>query len=174
MYACILAIKSFEHYVLSGQGINMTCHLGHLLTSEMDNEHETQIRYSETKCTVMHHLHPLCSYIQPLLDKLNIVRVTTVFVAQRVNLRPLIHSVFVFYLSADGKVYAFGGMGVDTTPQALVRVYETEKDQWQPLTSMPTPRYGATPFVRGNKIYLMGKQDYTINFSHSGFYRFSL
>lgn len=65
-------------------------------------------------------------------------------------------------LSADGKVYAFGGMGVDTTPQALVRVYETEKDQWQPLTSMPTPRYGATSFVRGNKIYLMGKQEYII------------
>lgn len=60
-------------------------------------------------------------------------------------------------LPADGKVYAFGGMGADTTPQALVRAYEAEKDQWQPLASMPTPRYGATPFVRGNKIYLMGK-----------------
>ncbi|KAK1899036.1 Kelch domain containing protein 8B [Dissostichus eleginoides] len=56
----------------------------------------------------------------------------------------------------DGKVYALGGMGADTTPQALVRVYEAEKDQWQPMTSMPTPRYGATPFVRGNKIYMMG------------------
>lgn len=61
------------------------------------------------------------------------------------------------YVSIDGKVYALGGMGVDTTPQALVRVYDAEKDQWQPLTSMPTPRYGATPFVRGNKIYLMGR-----------------
>ncbi|KAF3860008.1 hypothetical protein F7725_000263 [Dissostichus mawsoni] len=40
-----------------------------------------------------------------------------------------------------------GGMGADTTPQALVRVYEAEKDQWQPMTSMPTPRYGATPFA---------------------------
>lgn len=49
-------------------------------------------------------------------------------------------------------------MGVDTTPQALVRVYEAEKDQWQPLTSMPTPRYGATPFIRGNKIYMMGRK----------------
>ena len=44
----------------------------------------------------------------------------------------------------------------DTTPQALVRVYEPEKDQWLPLASMPTPRYGATSFLRGNKIYVMG------------------
>lgn len=49
-----------------------------------------------------------------------------------------------------------GGMGFDTAPQALVRVYEAAKDHWQPLSSMPTPRYGAAPFVRGKKIYLMG------------------
>lgn len=49
-------------------------------------------------------------------------------------------------------------MGADTTPQALVRVYEAEKDQWQSMTSMPTPRYGATPFVRGTKIYVMGRK----------------
>uniref|UniRef100_A0A4W5KT35 Kelch domain-containing protein 8B n=2 Tax=Hucho hucho TaxID=62062 RepID=A0A4W5KT35_9TELE len=53
-------------------------------------------------------------------------------------------------------VYALGGMAADTTPQALVRVYEPEKDQWQPLTSMPTPRYGAASFLRGNKIYVLG------------------
>ncbi|CAB1429948.1 unnamed protein product [Pleuronectes platessa] len=56
----------------------------------------------------------------------------------------------------NGKVYALGGMGADTTPQALVRVYEAEKDQWLTMTSMPTPRYGATPFVTGNKIYMLG------------------
>lgn len=61
-------------------------------------------------------------------------------------------------MSAEGKVYAMGGMGFDTTPQALVRVYEAAKDLWQPLTSMPTPRYGATPFMRGNKIFLMGRK----------------
>ncbi|MEQ2189028.1 hypothetical protein GOODEAATRI_020975 [Goodea atripinnis] len=47
-------------------------------------------------------------------------------------------------------------MGADTSPQAFVRVYEAEKDQWQATTSMPTPRYGATPFVIGNRIYMMG------------------
>ncbi|CAB1335965.1 unnamed protein product [Coregonus sp. 'balchen'] len=57
----------------------------------------------------------------------------------------------------DGKVYALGGMAADTTPQALVRVYEPEKDQWQALTSMPTPRYGAASFLRGNKIYVLGR-----------------
>ncbi|KAJ8394897.1 hypothetical protein AAFF_G00042520 [Aldrovandia affinis] len=58
--------------------------------------------------------------------------------------------------SLEGKVYALGGMAADTTPQALVRVYEPAKDQWQPLPSMPTPRYGATSFLRGNKIYVLG------------------
>lgn len=82
------------------------------------------------------------------------------------SLKPvIIQRVFPLCLCAEGKVYAMGGMGVDTTPQAMVRVYEAEKDQWQPLTSMPTPRYGATPFVRGNKIYLMGrKRDPVISF----------
>lgn len=57
---------------------------------------------------------------------------------------------------SDGKVYALGGMGADTTPQATVRLYEATKDQWLPLTSMPTPRYGAFSFLRGNKIYVLG------------------
>lgn len=64
--------------------------------------------------------------------------------------------IFFPTFSAEGKVYAMGGMGFDTAPQALVRVYEAAKDRWQPLTAMPTPRYGATPFIRGNKIFLMG------------------
>lgn len=63
---------------------------------------------------------------------------------------------FCMFIFADGKVYAMGGMGFDTAPQALVRVYEAAKDRWQLLSSMPTPRYGATPFIRGNKIFLMG------------------
>lgn len=50
-----------------------------------------------------------------------------------------------------------GGMGLDTAPQALVRVYEAAKDHWQPLASMPTPRYGATAFARGTQIFLMGR-----------------
>ncbi|MGH0179949.1 UNVERIFIED_CONTAM: hypothetical protein FKN15_002686, partial [Acipenser sinensis] len=56
---------------------------------------------------------------------------------------------------AEGEVYALGGMGCDTSPQALVRVYDPGRDQWQPLPSMPTPRYGASSFLRGNKIYVL-------------------
>lgn len=74
------------------------------------------------------------------------------------SFKKLLISSFFSLFSADGKVYALGGMGADTTPQALVRVYDAEKDQWHPMTSMPTPRYGATPFVRGTKIYVMGRK----------------
>ncbi|KAK1801518.1 hypothetical protein P4O66_004580 [Electrophorus voltai] len=59
----------------------------------------------------------------------------------------------------DGKVYALGGMGADTSPQALVRVYEPVKNQWLSLAPMPTPRYGAASFLRGNKIYVLVSQN---------------
>lgn len=58
---------------------------------------------------------------------------------------------------ADGAIYALGGMGADTSPQALVRVYEPAKDLWQPLPSMPTPCYGASAFLQGNKIFVLGR-----------------
>lgn len=58
---------------------------------------------------------------------------------------------------ADGAIYALGGMGADTSPQALVRVYEPAKDHWQPLPSMPTPCYGASAFLQGNKIFVLGR-----------------
>lgn len=54
-------------------------------------------------------------------------------------------------------VYALGGMGPDTTPQAQVRVYEPRRDCWLSLPSMPTPCYGASTFLNGNKIYVLGK-----------------
>lgn len=59
--------------------------------------------------------------------------------------------------STDGAVYVLGGMGADTSPQALVRVYEPAKDHWQPLPSMPTPCYGASAFLQGNKIFVLGR-----------------
>ncbi|XP_074986271.1 kelch domain-containing protein 8B isoform X3 [Caretta caretta] len=55
-----------------------------------------------------------------------------------------------------GLVYALGGMGADTSPQALVRVYEPATAHWQLLPSMPTPCYGASAFLQGNKIFLLG------------------
>ncbi|XP_010142462.1 PREDICTED: kelch domain-containing protein 8B, partial [Buceros rhinoceros silvestris] len=57
-----------------------------------------------------------------------------------------------------GAVYALGGMGADTSPPALVRVYEPAKDHWQPLPSMPTPCYGASAFLQGNKIFVLARR----------------
>ena len=54
-------------------------------------------------------------------------------------------------------VYALGGLGPDTAPQAQVRVYEPRRDCWLSLPSMPTPCYGASTFLHGNKIYVLGK-----------------
>lgn len=65
--------------------------------------------------------------------------------------------VCVNLFSADGMVYALGGMGPDTAPQAQVRVYEPRRDCWLSLPSMPTPCYGASTFLHGNKIYVLGK-----------------
>lgn len=59
-------------------------------------------------------------------------------------------------LTEDGMVYALGGMGPDTAPQAQVRVYEPRRDCWLSLPSMPTPCYGASTFLHGNKIYVLG------------------
>ncbi|CDR00421.1 unnamed protein product [Oncorhynchus mykiss] len=70
---------------------------------------------------------------------------------------PLLLSLLPSLFSVRWEGVRAGGMAADTTPQALVRVYEPEKDQWQALTSMPTPRYGATSFLRGNKIYVLGR-----------------
>lgn len=71
------------------------------------------------------------------------------FGQQRISLN------YIFY--ADGMVYALGGMGPDTAPQAQVRVYEPRRDCWLSLPSMPTPCYGASTFLHGNKIYVLGK-----------------
>lgn len=54
-------------------------------------------------------------------------------------------------------VYALGGMGPDTAPQAQVRVYGPRRGCWLTLPSMPTPCYGASTFLHGNKIYVLGK-----------------
>lgn len=59
---------------------------------------------------------------------------------------------------AGGLVYALGGMGPDTAPQAQVRVYEPRQDCWLSLPSMPTPCYGASTFLHGNKIYVLGNE----------------
>lgn len=57
----------------------------------------------------------------------------------------------------DYRVYAAGGMGLDLRPHNYLQHYDMLKDMWVSLAPMPTPRYAATSFLRGSKIYVLGK-----------------
>jgi len=57
----------------------------------------------------------------------------------------------------DYRVYAAGGMGADLRPHNYLQHYDMLKDIWVSLAAMPTARYAATSFLRGTKIYVLGK-----------------
>nr|XP_008533928.1 PREDICTED: kelch domain-containing protein 8A isoform X3 [Equus przewalskii] len=65
----------------------------------------------------------------------------------------------------DYRVYAAGGMGLDLRPHSHLQHYDMLKDMWVSLTPMPTPRYAATSFLRGSKIYVLGgrQSKYAVN-----------
>uniref|UniRef100_A0A8B9BGG6 Kelch domain containing 8A n=1 Tax=Anser brachyrhynchus TaxID=132585 RepID=A0A8B9BGG6_9AVES len=65
----------------------------------------------------------------------------------------------------DYRVYAAGGMGCDLRPHNYLQHYDMLKDIWVSLAAMPTPRYAATSFLRGTKIYVLGgrQSKYAIN-----------
>ncbi|EMP30835.1 Kelch domain-containing protein 8A [Chelonia mydas] len=65
----------------------------------------------------------------------------------------------------DYRVYAAGGMGLDLRPHNYMQHYDVLKDIWVSLATMPTPRYAATSFLRGTKIYVLGgrQSKYAIN-----------
>lgn len=48
-------------------------------------------------------------------------------------------------------------MGLDLRPHNYLQHYDMLKDMWVSLAPMPTPRYAATSFLRGSKIYVLGK-----------------
>lgn len=48
-------------------------------------------------------------------------------------------------------------MGLDLRPHNHLQHYDMLKDMWVSLAPMPTPRYAATSFLRGSKIYVLGK-----------------
>lgn len=56
-------------------------------------------------------------------------------------------------------MYAAGGMGLDLRPHNHLQHYDMLKDMWVSLAPMPTPRYAATSFLRGSKIYVLGKDE---------------
>ena len=49
-------------------------------------------------------------------------------------------------------------MGSDLRPHNYLQHYDMLKDIWVSLAAMPTPRYAATSFLRGTKIYVLGKK----------------
>ncbi|XP_073443306.1 kelch domain-containing protein 8A isoform X2 [Dendrobates tinctorius] len=63
------------------------------------------------------------------------------------------------------RVYAAGGMGSDLRPQCFLQQFDMLKDIWVHFAPMPTPRYGATSFLRGSKIYVLGgrQSKYAVN-----------
>lgn len=63
----------------------------------------------------------------------------------------------VCFFFLDYRVYAAGGMGLDLRPHNYLQHYDMLKDMWVSLAPMPTPRYAATSFLRGSKIYVLGK-----------------
>ncbi|XP_015274829.1 PREDICTED: kelch domain-containing protein 8A [Gekko japonicus] len=65
----------------------------------------------------------------------------------------------------DYRIYAAGGMGVDLRPHNYMQHYDMLKDIWVSLANMPTPRYAATSFLRGTKIYVLGgrQSKYAVN-----------
>lgn len=69
----------------------------------------------------------------------------------------LSHGVCRVAFLLDYRVYAAGGMGLDLRPHNHLQHYDMLKDMWVSLAHMPTPRYAATSFLRGSKIYVLGK-----------------
>lgn len=65
--------------------------------------------------------------------------------------------------SLDYRVYAAGGMGLDLRPHNHLQHYDMLKDMWVSLAPMPTPRYAATSFLRGSKIYVLGEDELSVS-----------
>lgn len=55
-----------------------------------------------------------------------------------------------------GKIYVFGGGGVNFQSLNSTEIYATEKDVWSSGRDMPTVRSGAVAAVIDDKIYVMG------------------
>ncbi|KAK8104013.1 galactose oxidase [Apiospora kogelbergensis] len=69
--------------------------------------------------------------------------------------------------AVDGKIYTFGGEGLETQgagPSGVfddVEVYDTETDSWEKLPAWPAPRHGTGAAVVAGKIYMPGGANMT-------------
>ena len=62
---------------------------------------------------------------------------------------------------SDGKIYAVGGMGLDTNPRDTLMCYDIETNLWSSLPKMPTPRYATFSFLIHDKLYVLGTYEHT-------------
>ncbi len=56
----------------------------------------------------------------------------------------------------DGRIYSFGGGGLDFKSLNLSEVYDPDTDKWSSLLPMPTVRSGAMAVTLGDTIFVMG------------------
>ncbi len=70
--------------------------------------------------------------------------------------------------SANGKLFVFGGGGLNFKSLQTVEVYDPQEDQWSFSTPMPTLRSGLVSVALNHQIYVMGggfkNPDGTFNF----------
>ncbi|MDX1251955.1 MAG: hypothetical protein IDH49_06840 [Gammaproteobacteria bacterium] len=56
----------------------------------------------------------------------------------------------------DGKIYTFGGGGMNFASMNLARMYDPATGRWEKRADMPTLRSGAVAATVGDRIYVMG------------------
>ncbi len=56
----------------------------------------------------------------------------------------------------DGKIYTFGGGGMNFASMNLVRMYDPVAGRWEKRADMPTLRSGTVAATVGDRIYVMG------------------
>lgn len=56
----------------------------------------------------------------------------------------------------EGKIYVFGGLGVDGSTLATAERYNPEKDAWEVILPLPIPLNHAAATAVGGKIYVFG------------------
>ena len=70
--------------------------------------------------------------------------------------------------SVNGKLFVFGGGGLNFKSLQTVEIYNSQEDRWEFSTPMPTLRSGLVSVALNQKIYLMGggfkNPDGTFNF----------
>lgn len=70
---------------------------------------------------------------------------------------------------SDGKAIVVGGMSIDTNPKDHMMAYDLELNRWHSLPPMPTARYATSSFLINDKLYVIGKSDFTKYFTKTSY-----